>query len=64
MENQGEAFYIVVGKQKHDVQKTTVTWLLKYPIFMKTFSFYDGRCLSFTKLVPSPLNLTKVLNFK
>ena len=53
MENQGEAFYTIVGKQKYDVQKTA--WLLKRPIFMKTFSFYDGRC---------PLNLTKVLNFK
>ena len=46
MENQGGAFYTVVGKQKHDVLKTTVTWLLKRLIFMnfKTFSFYDGMC--------------------
>ena len=43
-QNQGGAFYTVVGKQKHDVQKTNVTWLLKRPIFMKTFSLYDGRC--------------------
>ena len=47
MENQGGAFYTVVGKQKYDVRSGNVqktTWLLKQPIFMKTFSFYDGRC--------------------